>query len=105
MAETESSDSKPPTSPSTVSEEVSKEQEQSPNLSFDANTKKRQPPGPVLQQFVPAERIFQLKRRPSPFYTPHFNYSDLVFFSVLLFVTVLAIGTRLYKLNEPTHVA
>ena len=55
---------------------------------------------------VPQERrLIQLRRPPSPLFTSYYNYSDWVFFSGLLLVTVLSVGTRLYHLNEPNHVA
>ena len=101
-AETESRDSSAPTS--TVS---SNEQEKSAGSSLNTtSTEESQPvPRPVPQQFGQGQRILQLKRYSSPLYTPHYNHSDWAFFSVLLLVTLLAVGTRLYKLNEPTHVA
>ena len=55
--------------------------------------------------YTDGRRIFKVRRRPSPFFSPHFNYSDWVFFLTLALVTILSAGTRLYKLNEPTHVA
>lgn len=47
----------------------------------------------------------QFIRIVSPIYTPSFNYTDWAFFSGLVLVTLLAVGTRLYKLDEPHHVA
>ena len=42
---------------------------------------------------------------PSPVYTPSFNYTDWAFFTGLVLLTVASIGTRLYRLDEPHHVA
>ena len=42
---------------------------------------------------------------PSPVYVPSFNYTDWAFFTGLILLTVASIGTRLYRLEEPHHVA
>ena len=56
---------------------------------------------------LPLEPVPNVIRRriPSPVFVPPFNYTDKAFFGGLILVTIAAFITRLYKLNEPKHVA
>lgn len=59
------------------------------------------------QTLQPAKIQTLVRRRVvlNPVYIPSFNYSDWAFFTGLLLVTIASVGTRLYQLNEPHHVA
>ena len=79
------------------------------NLTDSHFQREQKPVEPLPQDHhddhIPPPARFIRRRIQSPIYTPHFNYTDTAFFSGLLIVTIAAFATRLYKLNDPPHVA
>ena len=81
--------------------------QQPPFSAEDQQRGEGRPEGPERTENLPVEHIPRIitRRIPSPVFLPPFNYTDKAFFGGLILVTVAAFATRLYKLNEPNHVA